>query len=169
MAKTKYEVITKKNNGYVKNVSGSSCDKGNWLKKWKKLTKQQPSRCTYLKCSNKAVLGGHLWLKFQKTNSYYFIAPICAKCNSNTLKKEIFHKTKKNITFMRIPFNPCVLEQNPTSNARPISCTPCTSTSSFTARCRRSDTPIREYSHGIRISEDNFRNRENENSWCPFL
>ena len=95
MKKAKYEVVQKENSS-VRNVINSSCHKNrSWIKKWNKFTKKEPGRCIYLRCSNEATLGGHLWIKFQKSKEFYFIAPICAKCNSSTIKKKKFHEAKK--------------------------------------------------------------------------
>ncbi len=81
--------------------SSSLCHKNkSWIKKWNKFTKKEPGRCIYLRCSNEATLGGHLWMKFQKSKEFYFIAPICAKCNSSTIKKKKFHEAKKNTFFL---------------------------------------------------------------------
>ena len=110
MKKAKYEVVQKENSS-VQNVINTSCHKvRSWIKLWEKHTKKEPGRCIYLRCSNEATLGGHLWIKFQKSKKYYFIAPICAKCNSSTIKKKKFHEAKKNTIFLKTLKDPCVDE-----------------------------------------------------------
>jgi hypothetical protein len=110
MKKDKYEVVQKKNSS-IRNVIGSSCDNNpSWIKNWKEYTKKEPGRCIYLGCSNQATLGGHLEIKSNQSEEFCFIAPICGKCNSSTIKKEQFHKAKKNTIFLKIPKNPCIDE-----------------------------------------------------------
>jgi hypothetical protein len=111
MKKTNYKIVMKKNHTSVRNVKYSSCDRKNWIKTWIKYAKQEPGICTYLDCSKKATLGGHLWTNFQKSKKYYFIAPICAKCNSSTIKKKKFHEAKKDTKFLKIPKNPCTCKK----------------------------------------------------------
>ncbi len=111
MKKTDYKIVMKKNHTSVRNVKYSSCDRKNWIKTWKKYAKQEPGICTYLDCSKKATLGGHLWTNFQKSKKYYFIAPICAKCNSSSIKKKKFHEAKKGTKFLKIPKNPCTCKK----------------------------------------------------------
>jgi hypothetical protein len=107
MKKEKYEVVQKKNSS-VRNVIGSSCDNNtSWIKNWKEYTNKEPGRCIYLGCSNQATLGGHLEIKFNESQEFCFIAPICAKCNSSTIKVK-FHRAKKNTIFLKIPKNPCI-------------------------------------------------------------
>ena len=69
---------------FVANVIGSSAQKGNWKKYWVNYTGfEWPKKCRIHKCRNKAIVGGHIYVKNIKTNKIYFILPICQTCNKS--------------------------------------------------------------------------------------
>ncbi|NIZ18920.1 hypothetical protein [Entomospira culicis] len=71
-------------NQKVKNVSGSSKDRGNWLQSFYAEGDSNAETCIIKGCGNLATAGGHLYHDYDITRVY--IAPICDTCNhpSNT-------------------------------------------------------------------------------------
>ena len=54
-----------------------------WIKFWEMSTKSERGTCSYVECTNKATIGGHIWLKDKSDgNKYCYIAPICSGCNN---------------------------------------------------------------------------------------
>ncbi|GMI19261.1 hypothetical protein TeGR_g4330 [Tetraparma gracilis] len=71
----------------IANVVGSSAQTakeylglGSWKEVWVKSThKPWPRLCAYSGCRNPPAVGGHVYIKNQKSG--YFIVPICTSCN----------------------------------------------------------------------------------------
>ena len=89
-------------NAEAKNVKGSSHDRraGSWIEKWTEETGRTPGKCSVLGCSNDGCYGGHLWIKNERSNNYYYIAPICPECNSDSSDK--YRPMKANIAYLKI-------------------------------------------------------------------
>ena len=53
-----------------------------WIKFWEMSTNCTRGTCSYAECTNKATIGGHVWLKGKSDgNKYCYIAAICSGCN----------------------------------------------------------------------------------------
>ena len=80
------------------NYDGSSKDKPHmvsdlfnertyWIEFWEKITgrKRKDTICSYEGCTNRLLVGGHIWLAKQAGSPYKwcYIAPICKACNDN--------------------------------------------------------------------------------------
>lgn len=109
MSKKHFEVEIIEN-ANAKNMFHSTCFKtlNGWFKKWIYETgkNEQDCICSYFNCTNNASTGVHLWLKGKPTK-YYFIAPICLRCN-NKEKQERYFKMKPNIMYLKTNVNPCI-------------------------------------------------------------
>jgi hypothetical protein len=71
-----------------------------WLKYWEDITGENADTCSYLDCSNKADIGGHLFLFLYSQNNTY-IAPICFVCKYDKNDGE-FHDMKMDITYVKM-------------------------------------------------------------------
>lgn len=72
---------------YAANVRGSAGDSGRWIREYKKrltaVKEPWDGKCCFHDCPNhEDILGGHVWIKGQTSNAYYYIVPICPGCNS---------------------------------------------------------------------------------------
>lgn len=62
------------------NVNASSSDVRayvSWIKQWENATGLARGRCSFDDCTQRAEVGGHVWIK----KNGVFIAPICKSCN----------------------------------------------------------------------------------------
>lgn len=94
---------------FAKNVSHSICYKTlkGWLRKWAQVTgENEDCLCSYNICTNIAQTGVHLWIKGKNTD-YYYIAPICIKCD-NKEKRQKYFKMKPNLVYLKTNVNPNV-------------------------------------------------------------
>ena len=68
----------------VKNVVGSSIDTKNMKEFWEKKTGRQfPEKCRIYYCPNDAEVGGHMWVKGRNRRTFWYILPICQRCNTD--------------------------------------------------------------------------------------
>jgi hypothetical protein len=85
------------------NYDGSSKDKPHmvsdlfnertyWIEFWEKITgrKRKDTICSYEGCTNRLLVGGHIWLSKQAGSPYKwcYIAPICQTCNNKRLEPD---------------------------------------------------------------------------------
>ena len=85
------------------NYDGSSKDKPHmvsdlfnertyWIEFWEKITgrKRKDTICSYEGCTNRLLVGGHIWLAKQAGSPYKwcYIAPICQTCNNKRLEPD---------------------------------------------------------------------------------
>ena len=103
------------------NYDGSSKDKPHmvsdlfnertpWIEFWEKITgrKRKDTICSYEGCTNRLLVGGHIWLSKQAGSPYKwcYIAPICQTCNNKRLEpdREVFSGShlKKDTLVVRI-------------------------------------------------------------------
>ena len=79
---------------YAANVIGSTGDRGNWISEYKKrltvVKKPWDGSCSFHNCHEKDVsvgghhklVGGHVWIRGDTSNHWYYIVPICQGCNN---------------------------------------------------------------------------------------
>ena len=63
-----------------------------WIEFWEKITgrKRKDTICSYEGCTNRLLVGGHIWLSKQAGSPYKwcYIAPICQTCNNKRLEPD---------------------------------------------------------------------------------
>lgn len=74
--------------------------KASWLKYWEDVTGRTAHSCSYFGCSNKADIGGHLFL-FLYSQNYTYIAPICFSCKYEKNDGE-FHDMKMDVAYVKM-------------------------------------------------------------------
>ncbi|KAL5506104.1 hypothetical protein EMCRGX_G007676 [Ephydatia muelleri] len=71
----------------VAHVVGSSKDRKSdgWMNYWKQNSGDAvwPAECQIATCRNKAEVGAHVYILNAKSNYWYYILPVCRKCNSS--------------------------------------------------------------------------------------
>lgn len=108
MSKRYFEVVVF-GRATARNVKNSSCDKASkgWLTKWSKETGESKNCvCSFRNCNNPAELGGHLWIEGESLE-YYYIAPICKKCNNDPERDREYFRMKLNTTYLKTSVNVC--------------------------------------------------------------
>jgi hypothetical protein len=71
-----------------------------WLKYWEDVTGQTADECSYFDCSNKADIGGHLFLLLY-SQQYTYVAPICYSCKYGKNDGE-FYDMKMDVAYVKI-------------------------------------------------------------------
>ena len=67
----------------VKNLNGTTtnnCKCDSWIDHWKSFSGQTVKQCVVKGCTNNPEVGGHV-KKDSKTDSAWYIIPICDECN----------------------------------------------------------------------------------------
>ena len=85
---------------YAANVIGSTGDKGSWIGEYKQrltqVKKPWDGKCCFHDCNGtKGIVGGHLWIKGDISNEWYYIVPICTACNHCTKKSRAYDNWTK--------------------------------------------------------------------------
>lgn len=113
------EVEIARHREQVAGVVGSSADRHrSWVRLWEEETGRIARTCVAGGCGEPAEVGGHVWIRAERSERFCYIVPLCFHHNGSSYDRGVrWFYTKPNTAFLKIISHECYFDNRDSSDS----------------------------------------------------